>query len=84
MRSLTKILYTTKPCIKLAKVSETESKRTWIFTFVDPIHKFMQSVILVKDHGNPAEKMEAMMENIWVSWNDKIRECNWSSRLPMV
>ena len=62
-----------KPFIKLGKVTETESKQTWIFTFVDPLHKFIQSIILVKT-DDAGEKMEAMMETLYCRWQDKINE----------
>lgn len=66
-----------KPYIKLARVGETDSKNTWIFTFTDPIHKFMQSIIFPKTM--PAEAMESALEDLYVKWKEQIRETEWKT-----
>lgn len=66
-----------KPYIKLMRVGETDSKRTWIFTFIDPIHKFMQSIIMAKDC--PGEAMEASWEDLHTKWAEQIREVEWKA-----
>lgn len=73
------ILKNTKPIIRLGKVGETDSKRTWIFTFIEPRHKFIQSVIVMKDIQDVAYKMEEAYEKIYVSWQEKIREQQWKT-----
>lgn len=64
-----------KPIVRLARVQETSSGKTWIFDFVDPVHKFAQSIIIPK-FCHP-EHIEACYEALWVKWSEKVREMEW-------
>lgn len=65
------------PVIRLARVQETTSKMTWIFDFVDPIHKFAQSIIFPRK-GDP-RALEAAYEALWCRWARAIKESDWKS-----
>lgn len=67
----------TQPVIRLMRVGETNTGRTWIFTFCDPVHKLMQSVIVAKDC--PAEAVEASYEKLYEKWKENIREMEWKA-----
>lgn len=62
-----------KPFIRLARVQETDSKRTWIFTFTDPVHKYMQTIIVMKDLKDVAGAVENAVEKIYCEWKERIR-----------
>lgn len=59
---------TGKPFMKLVRVGETDSKRTWIFTFCDPVHKLMQSVIISKEL--PWQAMEESWGRLYMKWSE--------------
>lgn len=65
----------TKPLIKLARVQSSDSGMTWIMTFIDEVHRFMQTVIVPK--FAPAEAVEHMYEELYVRWNEQIKESEW-------
>lgn len=66
-----------KPVIRLVKVGQTDSGRTWIFTFVDPVHKLMQSTILMKELPDAGLAMEAFWDTLWERWTQAIKEREW-------
>lgn len=71
-----------KPIIRLARVQQTSSGKTWIFDFVDPINQLAQSIIMPKA-GEP-EHLEACYERLWVTWTQKIKETEWKEgRAPV-
>lgn len=76
-----KVLGDSNPVIRLMRVNQTDSGRTWIFTFCDPVHRFMQSAIVMKDIPDVAFAVEDLYERIWVSWQERIRAGEWEKGL---
>lgn len=65
------------PVIRLARVQETSSGKTWIFDFIDPVHKMGQSIIFPKS-GHPGA-LEAAYEALWKRWSDALKERDWKA-----
>lgn len=63
------------PIIRLARVQTTQSGKTWIFDFVDPKHKFAQSMIVFS--FLPPEKIEVLYEKLWEKWSEEIKLGEW-------
>lgn len=78
---LLKLLHAQDPLVRLSRVDQTDSGRTWIFTFTDPAHRFMQSFVVAKDLPDVALAVEAAYEKIWASWRDRIRQGQWEQGL---
>lgn len=79
---LLSVLEHKKPIIRLARVQETSSGKTWIFDFVDPVNGIGQSIIMPKT-GEP-EHLEICYEKLWRDWSTKIKEAEWKEgRAPV-
>lgn len=68
-----------KPIVRLVRVQQTTSGRTWIFDFVDPVHRFAQSIIMPRD-ADP-QRMEMCYEELWSRWQEKIKTDEWRAGL---